>query len=63
MNTLPENCPFPRSAARHPGYLLIAMGLLGAIAVLLAFMKFVLKCDVSVIANSERRRSLRSGGR
>ena len=36
MNTLPENCPFPRSAARHPGYVLIATGLLGAIAVLLA---------------------------
>ena len=36
MNTLPENCPFPRSAARHPGYVLVATGLLGAIAVLLA---------------------------
>lgn len=36
MNTLPENCPSARSAARRPGYLLIAMGLLGAIAVLLA---------------------------
>ena len=36
MNTLPENRPSARSAARRPGYLLIAMGLLGAIAVLLA---------------------------